>query len=188
MKIPKLLDRSKTCYVFLWATQKKIPVARGVLTKWGATQTHDICWVKLNQLNRLVSAGRTGYYFNHAKETCIVGIFKAHGNNNSDYERFAGAGGGASVFNQQVVKDSDVICSKVREVSRKPDEVYGIINRLVGQESKKIELFARNWNVVAASKYKNWVAVGNQIRKTEIDKDDLELKRRFQQTYPEFAN
>ena len=65
LKIDRVLDRSRVCYVFLWATQRKTPLAREILQKWGAiarmrVKTHDLVWVKLNQLNRLVSAGRTG--------------------------------------------------------------------------------------------------------------------------------
>ena len=80
LKIPAVLDRTRACYVFLWATQRKTPLAREILQKWGSRAgmrvvTHDLVWVKLNQLNRLVSAGRTGYYFNHAKETCVVGVY-----------------------------------------------------------------------------------------------------------------
>ena len=82
-------------------------------------------------------------------------------------------------------KDSDVICAKVREVSRKPDKIYGIIERLVGSNSKKLELFARNWNVSSARRYQNWVCIGNQIQKTVIMDD--EISKKFDREYPEFA-
>jgi len=83
-------------------------------------------------------------------------------------------------------KDSDVICAKVREISRKPDEIYGVIERLLGPNSKKLELFARNWNVSSARKYQNWVCIGNQIQKTVIM--DREISRKFDKEYPEFAS
>lgn len=46
--------------------------------------------------------------------------------------------------------DCDVIVSEVRETSRKPDEIYGIIERL-SPGTRKIELFGRPHNVQA-----NW--------------------------------
>ena len=67
----------------------------------------------------------------------------------------------------------------------KPDEIYGIIERLVGSNSKKLELFARNWNVSSARRYQNWVCIGNQIQKTVIMDD--EISKKFDREYPEFA-
>jgi len=202
LKIDRVLDRSRVCYVFLWATQRKTPLAREILQKWGTrarmrVKTHDLVWVKLNQLNRLVSAGRTGYYFNHAKETCVVGVYYpvVAGYEEEEERKEKGERDGSE--NKNTIeddndgkvhfpfKDSDVICAKVREVSRKPDEIYGVIERLVGPNSKKLELFARNWNVSSARKYKNWVCIGNQIQETVIM--DREIRSKFDKEYPEFA-
>jgi len=41
--------------------------------------------------------------------------------------------------------DTDVIVSEVRETSRKPDEVYGIIERLC-PGGRKVEIFGRKHN------------------------------------------
>ena len=160
--------------------------------------THDLVWVKLNQLNRLVSAGRTGYYFNHAKETCVVGVYHpvlGQEEREQEREEEVKEGDGSENINTNTInndtarfpfKDSDVICAKVREISRKPDEIYGVIERLLGPNSKKLELFARNWNVSSARKYQNWVCIGNQIQKTVIM--DREILRKFDKEYPEFAS
>ena len=203
LKIPAVLDRTRACYVFLWATQRKTPLAREILQKWGSRAgmrvvTHDLVWVKLNQLNRLVSAGRTGYYFNHAKETCVVGVYypivdrqgrgideEEEENEKKENEEGSENNNDNDTLNSFPFKDSDVICAKVREVSRKPDEIYGIIERLVGSNSKKLELFARNWNVSSARRYQNWVCIGNQIQKTVIMDD--EISKKFDREYPEFA-
>lgn len=41
--------------------------------------------------------------------------------------------------------DTDVIVSEVRETSRKPDEVYGIIERMC-PGGRKVEIFGRKHN------------------------------------------
>jgi len=47
--------------------------------------------------------------------------------------------------------DLDVIVSEVRETSRKPDELYSIIDRMLSangqQEATKLEIFARENNL-----------------------------------------
>jgi mRNA (2'-O-methyladenosine-N6-)-methyltransferase len=49
--------------------------------------------------------------------------------------------------------DTDVIVSEVRETSRKPDEVYGLIERMC-PGGRKIEIFGRKHNTRPG-----WVAV-----------------------------
>ena len=53
--------------------------------------------------------------------------------------------------------DCDVIVAEVRATSHKPDEIYGIIERL-SPGTRKIELFGRPHNVNP-----NWVTLGNQL-------------------------
>ena len=82
-------------------------------------------WVKTNQLQRIIRTGRTGHWLNHSKEHCLIGA--------------KGAGGwGANI-------DCDVIVAEVRETSRKPDEVYGILERL-SPGTRKLEIFGRGHN------------------------------------------
>ena len=70
--------------------------------------------------------------------------------------------------------DVDVIVSEVRETSRKPDELYHIIDRLVNiDSSKKIEIFARENNL-----REGWLSLGNQLPSTHIT--DKKIKERFQ--------
>jgi len=53
--------------------------------------------------------------------------------------------------------DCDVILAEVRETSRKPDEIYGIIERL-SPGTRKIELFGR-----AHNRRPGWLTLGNQL-------------------------
>jgi mRNA (2'-O-methyladenosine-N6-)-methyltransferase len=62
--------------------------------------------------------------------------------------------------------DQDVIVSEVRETSRKPDELYLIIDRLLGAKkgnAKRLEIFARENNL-----REGWLSIGNQLPKNHI--------------------
>ena len=70
----------------------------------------------------------------------------------------------------------DVIVSEVRETSRKPDELYHIIDRLVNKEnSKKIEIFARENNL-----REGWLSLGNQLPPTHVT--DKKIKNVIRKT------
>lgn len=56
--------------------------------------------------------------------------------------------------------DTDVIVAEVRETSRKPDEVYELVERLVGADRgvRKLEMFGRKHN-----RRRGWITIGNQL-------------------------
>jgi mRNA (2'-O-methyladenosine-N6-)-methyltransferase len=98
----------------------------------------ELIWIKTNQLQRIIRTGRTGHWLNHSKEHCLVGIK-----------------GNPKNVNRNI--DCDVIVSEVRETSRKPDEIYKLIERM-SPGGKKCELFGRPHNCM-----KNWITLGNQL-------------------------
>jgi len=72
--------------------------------------------------------------------------------------------------------DLDVIVSEVRETSRKPDELYSIIDRILGDEknsARKLEIFARENNL-----REGYMSLGNQLPDTFIS--DQRLKKRYE--------
>ena len=83
--------------------------------------------------------------------------------------------GNVEKFNRGV--DCDVIVTEVRDTSHKPDEIYGIIERLA-PGMKKVELFGRQHNVQP-----NWVTLGNQL--DGVNLVDEELKGKFYAKYPD---
>ncbi len=86
---------------------------------------------------RIKRFGRTGHWLNHCKEHCLIGVKgKPRGNHRLDV---------------------DVIISRTRETSRKPDEIYRMIERLM-PGARKIELFGRPHNV-----WPGWLTLGNQL-------------------------
>lgn len=65
--------------------------------------------------------------------------------------------------------------AEVRETSRKPDEMYPLLERL-SPGTRKLELFARTHNL-----HNGWVSLGNQLENSSII--DPELKTRYEEVY-----
>jgi len=128
--------------IFLWVTGRAMELGRECLDIWGYRFVQELLWVKTNQLQRIIRTGRTGHWINHSKEHCLVGIK------------------GAPKINWNL--DCDVVCAEVRETSRKPDEMYDLLERLA-PGTRKLELFGRPHNV-----HKGWTTLGNQLGKTCI--------------------
>ena len=76
--------------------------------------------------------------------------------------------------------DTDVLVSEVRETSRKPDEVYGLIERMC-PGGRKIEIFGRKHNTRPG-----WVTLGNQLGGDQIHEEDLKARIKARQAKPTF--
>ncbi|XP_048450759.1 N6-adenosine-methyltransferase subunit METTL3, partial [Rhincodon typus] len=85
-----------------------------------------------------------------------------------------GVKGNPQGFNRGL--DCDVIVAEVRSTSHKPDEIYGMIERL-SPGTRKIELFGRPHNVQP-----NWITLGNQL--DGIHLLDPDVVARFKKGYP----
>ncbi|QLL32735.1 hypothetical protein HG536_0D02570 [Torulaspora globosa] len=140
--------------LFLWVTGRAIELGKESLQKWGYQVIHEIAWIKTNQLNRTIVTGRTGHWLNHSKEHLLVGLK-----------------GKPQWLNKRL--DTDLIVSSTRETSRKPDELYGLIERLVGQHARKLEIFGRDHNLRPG-----WFTIGNQLTGTNIHEPDV--KKRYE--------
>lgn len=64
---------------------------------------------------------------------------------------------------------------QVRETSRKPDEMYSLLERL-SPGTRKVEIFARQHNVQAG-----WVCLGNQLKGVNIR--EPEMLERYEAKY-----
>ncbi|XP_033992686.1 N6-adenosine-methyltransferase subunit METTL3 [Trematomus bernacchii] len=155
LHIPLLQDDG---FLFLWVTGRAMELGRECLSLWGYDRVDEIIWVKTNQLQRIIRTGRTGHWLNHGKEHCLVGVK-----------------GTPQGFNRGL--DCDVIVAEVRSTSHKPDEIYGMIERL-SPGTRKIELFGRPHNVQP-----NWVTLGNQL--DGIHLLDPDVVARFKSRYPD---
>jgi len=127
----------------------------------------ELIWVKINQLQRLIRTGRTGHWLNHTKEHMLVGVKTVH-----DEE-------GNLKFPSWVHRgiDTDVVVSEVRETSRKPDEVYDLIERMC-PGGRKVEIFGRKHNTRPG-----WLTLGNQLGTDQICEPDL--LGRIRERYPD---
>ncbi|XP_047494013.1 N6-adenosine-methyltransferase catalytic subunit-like [Penaeus chinensis] len=143
--------------IFLWVTGRAMELGRECLKLWGYERVDEIIWVKTNQLQRIIRTGRTGHWLNHGKEHCLVGMK------------------GNPKVNRGL--DGDVIVAEVRATSHKPDEIYGIIERL-SPGTRKLELFGRPHNVQP-----NWVTLGNQLEGVNLLEEDL--VKAFKERYPD---
>ncbi|XP_075219926.1 methyltransferase like 3 isoform X2 [Lycorma delicatula] len=153
--IPTLQDDG---LIFLWVTGRAMELGRECLKLWGYERVDEIIWVKTNQLQRIIRTGRTGHWLNHGKEHCLVGMKGSPANLNRGL-------------------DCDVIVAEVRATSHKPDEIYGIIERL-SPGTRKIELFGRPHNVQP-----NWITLGNQVDGVRLV--DPDLIKAFRKRYPD---
>ena len=122
-------------------------LGRELLRLWGYKRVDELIWVKTNQLQRLIRTGRTGHWLNHGKEHCLVGIKGEPKNLNRglDCDVLGEFSLNEKKF-QKLDKNSFFTVAEVRDTSHKPDEIYGIIERL-SPGSRKLELFGRMHNV-----------------------------------------
>ncbi|SDA02934.1 BZ3500_MvSof-1268-A1-R1_Chr11-1g03224 [Microbotryum saponariae] len=153
--------------LFLWVTGRAMELGRDCLDAWGYERIDELVWVKTNQLQGLIRTGRTGHWLNHSKEHCLVAIRRSPTSSSS-----SGSTPIPPYFKQGL--DTQVILSEVRETSRKPDELYDMIERIVPpflevspdehgagtvrRRSRKAELFGRIHNV-----REGWLTIGNQL-------------------------
>ena len=126
-------------FVFMWATNAMVQFAIELLTKKGYKVVEYLVWVKKSNKHKLQSG--TGYYLRHAKEVCIV----------ARTEPMPDMTG----YNRMIA--CDVMEAPVRVQSRKPDEIYDLIEAFAPGK-RKVELFARAHNC-----RDGWTMVGDQL-------------------------
>lgn len=130
--IKKLQDNG---FIFIWTINSKYKFTIKLLESWGYTYCDEIVWIKQTVNGKLAKGN--GYYLQHSKESCLIGRK------------------GNPVFVPN--SSNDIIYSKRRGQSQKPDEIYEIIERLMPNRYY-LEIFGRRNNL-----RNNWVTVGNEI-------------------------
>jgi len=112
LPVPRISDKSSV--LFLWATTPLLPDCLSVLQAWGYRYKTAIYWRKIMSLGM-------GFWFRGQVEVCLMGTR-----------------GKVKAFR---IQQPNFIQSKAREHSRKPDEVYSLIEQTNLQP--RVELFAR---------------------------------------------
>lgn len=114
---------SDNSVLFLWVTYPCLKEGLELIEKWGFEyKTCAFSWIKMNKTKPTLFVGM-GYYTRANNEVCLL----------------ATRGKPLTRVNKNV---QQVVLSKIREHSRKPDEVRDRIINLFGDRSR-IELFAR---------------------------------------------
>lgn len=127
LPIDKIAD--KDSLIFMWVTDPFLKKGMNLLSIWGFEyKTVGFYWVKENKKSETDFVG-LGYYTRANPEQCLIGK----------------KGKGVPRKSKNVRR---LIRSKIREHSRKPDEIYDRIEQLV--DGPYIELFSRtkreNWD------------------------------------------
>lgn len=156
----------------LWVTGRAMELARELLAGWGYLRVDELVWLKTNQLQRLIRTGRTGHWLNHTCEHLLVALKRP-----KDWPRDRPVpwdDPALRALHRGV--DTDVVVAEVRETSRKPDEAYGVIERLA-PHGRRLELFGRKHNVRPG-----WLTLGNQLGDSRVAEPDLHA--RLTERYP----
>jgi N6-adenosine-specific RNA methylase IME4 len=131
---------AETSHLYLWVPNALLPDGLRVMQAWGYTYKSNIVWYKTRKDGGPDGRG-VGFYFRNVTEILLFGV---RGKN----ARTRDAG------RRQV----NIIPSRKREHSRKPDETYEIIEAC--STGPYLELFARGTR-------KGWTAWGHQAAEYE---------------------
>jgi N6-adenosine-specific RNA methylase IME4 len=130
---------AKTAHLYLWTPNALMPDALRVMEAWGFTYKANIIWHKVRKDGGSDGRG-VGFYFRNVTEMILFGTRGPNART---------LGPGRSQVN--------MLQSRKREHSRKPDEQYRLIEAC--SPGPYLELFARG-------ERKNWTVWGNQADET----------------------
>lgn len=127
-----------TSHLYLWIPNALLPVGLEVMKAWGYEYKTNIIWHKIRKDGGSDGRG-VGFYFRNVTEICLFGV---KGNNARTL--------------QPVRTQVNYLATQKREHSRKPDELYEIIESC--SRGPYLELFAR-------TPRNGWVSYGDQVTK-----------------------
>ncbi|KAI5452955.1 methyltransferase [Naganishia albida] len=146
----------------LWVTGRAMELARELFKTWGYRRIDEIVWVKVGQLGGLVRTGRTGHWLNHTCEHLLIALKLPPENEFPDRSAPIPWDTDPRLGYLKRGVDGDVVVAEGRETSRKPDEFYGILERMV-PNGRKLEIFGRKHNVK-----EGWLTIGNQLGDSNV--------------------
>jgi len=126
-----------TAHLYLWVPNALLPDGLRVLAAWGFEYKSNLVWHKIRKDGGPDGRG-VGFYFRNVTELVLFGVRGRHA-------RTLSAG------RRQV----NFLATQKREHSRKPDELYPIIEAC--SPAPRLELFARGTRA-------GWTAWGNQAQ------------------------
>ena len=142
LPVPEIV--AEPAHLYLWVPNALLPEGLEVLKSWGFEYKSNIVWHKVRKDGGSDGRG-VGFYFRNVTEIVLFGVRGKKARTLAPARR-------------QV----NLIASKKREHSRKPDELYELIEDC--SRGPFIELFARRTR-------KSWIAWGNEADGYEITWD-----------------
>jgi N6-adenosine-specific RNA methylase IME4 len=141
MDLPVADVAANPAHLYLWVPNALLPEGIAVMKAWGFDYKSNIVWHKIRKDGGSDGRG-VGFYFRNVTELCLFGI---RGKN----ARTGPAG------RRQV----NLLGTRKREHSRKPDEMYDLIESC--SVGPRLEIFARGPR-------QGWTVWGNQAEEYEI--------------------
>ena len=135
MALPVEKMAAPTAHLYLWVPNALLPDGIAVMAAWGFTYKSNLVWHKVRKDGGSDGRG-VGFYFRNVTELILFGVKGKNARTLAPGRR-------------QV----NLFASRKREHSRKPDELYGLIEAC--SSGPYLELFARGIR-------KDWTTWGNQ--------------------------
>ena len=123
--LPVSLLAQEKCHLYLWVPNALLQWGLDTMAAWGFEYKCNLVWFKIRKDGGPDGRG-VGFYFRNVTELVLFGI---KGKNNRTLRP------GRRMVN--------LISTRKREHSRKPDEIYDVIEKC--SSGPYLELFARNW-------------------------------------------
>jgi N6-adenosine-specific RNA methylase IME4 len=137
MQLPIPLIAASTAHLYLWVPNALIAEGLEVLKRWGFTYKTNLVWYKVRKDNGPDRRG-VGFYFRNVTELVLFGVR------------------GTNVRTLKAGRtQANLIQTRKREHSRKPDELYDVIEAC--SRGPYLELFARYAR-------RGWAQWGNELR------------------------
>jgi N6-adenosine-specific RNA methylase IME4 len=141
MALPVAEAAADPAHLYLWVPNALLPDGLAVMKAWGFEYKSNLVWHKVRKDGGSDGRG-VGFYFRNVTELCLFGIR-----------------GKAARTLAPGRRQVNLVGTRKREHSRKPDEFYDVIEAC--SPGPRLELFARG-------ERKGWTAWGNQAEDYEI--------------------
>ncbi|MFN6962463.1 MAG: MT-A70 family methyltransferase [Pyrinomonadaceae bacterium] len=156
MELPVSMLADDPCHLYLWCPNALLPDGLKVMKAWGFEYKSYILWHKVRKDGHSDGRG-VGFYFRNVTELLLFGV---RGTKNR--RTLAPA-------RSQV----NYIATRKREHSRKPDEVYEIIEKC--SQGPRLEMFARfprlGWDAWGNEDLTENESVGVALRKGHVERN-----------------
>jgi N6-adenosine-specific RNA methylase IME4 len=153
-KLPVAKIVADTAHLYLWVPNALVPEGIHVLQSWGFRYKSNIVWHKIRKDGGPDGRG-VGFYFRNVTELVLFGVRGTNARTLSPGRR-------------QV----NFLATRKREHSRKPDELYGIVEAC--SPGPRLELFARGtrsgwkaWGDQSTSYFPTWATYANHSQALE---------------------